>query len=192
MAGEEIASKYQTLIFLAGSASAEFFADIALSPFEAVKVREGRAWATAAVYTSVVLYILDVITVLHYMSKLMIVLQGAARCMMLCLSSVHGAFHEGVKTVRNRRYSPSLAMCSVASGHVISHVCWPQQHEQQLVLCSATRHSKSHSLLFHCRGCCWVAFLWLCRWQCRLALALPRAWQTVCQSWSSRKASARE
>ena len=37
MAGEELASKYQTLIFLAGSASAEFFADIALCPFEAVK-----------------------------------------------------------------------------------------------------------------------------------------------------------
>lgn len=39
MAGPEIAAKYQTLIFLAGSASAEFFADIALCPFEAVKVR---------------------------------------------------------------------------------------------------------------------------------------------------------
>eukprot|EP00775_Hariotina_reticulata_P006378 gene6378-6610_t len=38
MAGEELFNKYQTLIFLAGSASAEFFADIALSPFEAVKV----------------------------------------------------------------------------------------------------------------------------------------------------------
>jgi solute carrier family 25 phosphate transporter 3 len=41
MAGEELFNKYQTLIFLAGSASAEFFADIALSPFEAVKVRTG-------------------------------------------------------------------------------------------------------------------------------------------------------
>ena len=43
MAGEEAAKKYQNLIFLAGSASAEFFADIALCPFEAVKVggREG-------------------------------------------------------------------------------------------------------------------------------------------------------
>lgn len=41
MAGEEVAKKYQTLIFLAGSASAEFFADIALCPFEAVKVRRG-------------------------------------------------------------------------------------------------------------------------------------------------------
>jgi hypothetical protein len=29
---------YGTIVFLAGSASAEFFADIALSPFEAVKV----------------------------------------------------------------------------------------------------------------------------------------------------------
>jgi hypothetical protein len=41
MAGEELVAKYQTLIFLAGSASAEFFADMALSPFEAVKVRVG-------------------------------------------------------------------------------------------------------------------------------------------------------
>lgn len=39
MAGEEAAKKYQSLIFLAGSASAEFFADIALCPFEAVKVK---------------------------------------------------------------------------------------------------------------------------------------------------------
>lgn len=38
MAGEELVAKYQTIIFLAGSASAEFFADMALSPFEAVKV----------------------------------------------------------------------------------------------------------------------------------------------------------
>ena len=45
MAGEELVSKYQTLIFLAGSASAEFFADIALSPFEAVKVCVGAAAA---------------------------------------------------------------------------------------------------------------------------------------------------
>ena len=41
MAGEEAAKKYQNLIFLAGSASAEFFADIALCPFEAVKVWQG-------------------------------------------------------------------------------------------------------------------------------------------------------
>eukprot|EP00983_Pelagomonas_calceolata_P017359 544738-Pelagomonas_calceolata.AAC.2 len=39
MAGEEVAKKYQNAIFLAGSASAEFFADIALCPFEAVKVK---------------------------------------------------------------------------------------------------------------------------------------------------------
>ena len=39
MAGEEVAKKYQSMIYLAGSASAEFFADIALCPFEAVKVR---------------------------------------------------------------------------------------------------------------------------------------------------------
>lgn len=36
--GEENIRTYGTLVFLAGSASAEFFADIALSPFEAVKV----------------------------------------------------------------------------------------------------------------------------------------------------------
>jgi len=39
MAGPEAAAKYQTVIFLAGSASAEFFADIGLCPFEAVKVK---------------------------------------------------------------------------------------------------------------------------------------------------------
>ncbi|PWA55774.1 phosphate carrier protein [Artemisia annua] len=39
IAGPEYATKYKTLIFLAGSASAEFIADIALCPFEAVKVR---------------------------------------------------------------------------------------------------------------------------------------------------------
>lgn len=38
-AGEETFKKYQTLIFLGASASAEFFADIALCPFEAVKVK---------------------------------------------------------------------------------------------------------------------------------------------------------
>jgi solute carrier family 25 phosphate transporter 3 len=39
MAGEENAKKYQGAIWLAGSASAEFFADAALCPFEMVKVR---------------------------------------------------------------------------------------------------------------------------------------------------------
>ncbi|XP_050232815.1 mitochondrial phosphate carrier protein 3, mitochondrial-like [Mercurialis annua] len=39
MAGPENAAKYKTLIYLAGSASAEVIADIALCPFEAVKVR---------------------------------------------------------------------------------------------------------------------------------------------------------
>jgi len=39
LAGEENATKYKTSIYLAGSASAEFFADIGLCPFEAVKVR---------------------------------------------------------------------------------------------------------------------------------------------------------
>lgn len=38
LAGPENAARYQTVLFLAGSASAEFFADIALCPFEAVKV----------------------------------------------------------------------------------------------------------------------------------------------------------
>ncbi|KMT10906.1 hypothetical protein BVRB_5g113190 [Beta vulgaris subsp. vulgaris] len=37
--GPEYASKYKTLIYLAGSASAEVIADVALCPFEAVKVR---------------------------------------------------------------------------------------------------------------------------------------------------------
>jgi len=37
-AGAEAAAKYQTPLFLAASASAEFFADMALAPFEAVKV----------------------------------------------------------------------------------------------------------------------------------------------------------
>jgi len=39
MAGEENANKYKGLIWLAGSASAEFFADIALCPMEMVKVK---------------------------------------------------------------------------------------------------------------------------------------------------------
>ncbi|XLS98618.1 hypothetical protein HN51_041353 [Arachis hypogaea] len=39
LAGPEYATKYKTLIYLAGSASAEVIADIALCPFEAVKVR---------------------------------------------------------------------------------------------------------------------------------------------------------
>ena len=38
MVGPENAKKYQTLVFMAGSASAEFFADIGLCPWEAVKV----------------------------------------------------------------------------------------------------------------------------------------------------------
>lgn len=41
LAGEENAKAYKTLIFLAGSASAEFFADIGLCPFEAVKASSG-------------------------------------------------------------------------------------------------------------------------------------------------------
>ncbi|KAJ6672177.1 PHOSPHATE TRANSPORTER [Salix viminalis] len=39
MAGPENAAKYKTLIYLAGSASAELIADVALCPMEAVKVR---------------------------------------------------------------------------------------------------------------------------------------------------------
>ncbi|XP_077228640.1 mitochondrial phosphate carrier protein 3, mitochondrial-like [Tasmannia lanceolata] len=39
LAGPECATKYKTLIYLAGSASAELIADVALCPFEAVKVR---------------------------------------------------------------------------------------------------------------------------------------------------------
>mmetsp|Transcript_57681 Transcript_57681/g.141465 ORF Transcript_57681/g.141465 Transcript_57681/m.141465 type:complete len:335 (+) Transcript_57681:99-1103(+) len=39
MAGKEGAEKYKPLIWLAGSASAEFFADIALCPMEMVKVK---------------------------------------------------------------------------------------------------------------------------------------------------------
>ncbi|KAM3713214.1 hypothetical protein ACJW31_01G237500 [Castanea mollissima] len=39
LAGPENAAKYKTLIYLAGSASAEIIADVALCPFEAVKVR---------------------------------------------------------------------------------------------------------------------------------------------------------
>lgn len=37
--GEENAYLYRTSLYLAASASAEFFADIALSPFEAAKVK---------------------------------------------------------------------------------------------------------------------------------------------------------
>merc|ERR1712060_615184 len=39
LAGPENAKKYETIIYLAGSASAEFIADVALCPWEAVKVR---------------------------------------------------------------------------------------------------------------------------------------------------------
>jgi len=39
LAGPENAANYKTSLYLAASASAEFFADIALCPFEAVKVR---------------------------------------------------------------------------------------------------------------------------------------------------------
>lgn len=39
LAGEENAYKFRGMIYLAGSASAEFFADIALSPMEMVKVK---------------------------------------------------------------------------------------------------------------------------------------------------------
>jgi len=39
LAGEEVAKRYKTSLYLVASASAEFIADIALCPFEAVKVR---------------------------------------------------------------------------------------------------------------------------------------------------------
>ena len=39
LAGAETAYKYKTSLYLAASASAEFIADVALCPFEAVKVR---------------------------------------------------------------------------------------------------------------------------------------------------------
>ena len=39
LAGEEMAYRYKTWLYLAASASAEFIADVALCPFEAVKVR---------------------------------------------------------------------------------------------------------------------------------------------------------
>ncbi|KAI0342986.1 mitochondrial carrier protein [Trametopsis cervina] len=39
LAGEEVATKYKGAIWLAGSASAEFFADIALCPLEMTKVK---------------------------------------------------------------------------------------------------------------------------------------------------------
>jgi solute carrier family 25 phosphate transporter 3 len=39
LAGAENAYRYKTSLYLAASASAEFIADIALCPFEAVKVR---------------------------------------------------------------------------------------------------------------------------------------------------------
>jgi len=51
MAGQENAQKYRGLIWLAGSASAEFFADIALCPMEMVKVKiqtsPAGTWPTA-------------------------------------------------------------------------------------------------------------------------------------------------
>jgi hypothetical protein len=43
MAGPENYEKYQDFIYLAGSASAEFIADVALCPFEAVKARGAAA-----------------------------------------------------------------------------------------------------------------------------------------------------
>jgi len=39
MAGDENAKKYKDLLYLSASASAEFIADAALCPWEAVKVR---------------------------------------------------------------------------------------------------------------------------------------------------------
>ena len=39
LAGEEASAKYKGLIWCAGSASAEFFADVALCPLEMTKVK---------------------------------------------------------------------------------------------------------------------------------------------------------
>jgi hypothetical protein len=50
MVGAETAHKYQTFVYLAGSASAEFFADIGLCPFEAVKVRQDAACESIIYY----------------------------------------------------------------------------------------------------------------------------------------------
>jgi hypothetical protein len=47
MAGPENQEKYQDFIYLAGSASAEFIADVALCPFEAVKARGGSGGVRA-------------------------------------------------------------------------------------------------------------------------------------------------
>lgn len=44
LVGEENFQKNKTWVYLAGSASAEFFADIGLCPFEAVKVRNQTQW----------------------------------------------------------------------------------------------------------------------------------------------------
>lgn len=49
MVGPDNAEKYQTLVFLAGSASAEVIADVALAPFETIKV---RVWMGAGVSPS--------------------------------------------------------------------------------------------------------------------------------------------
>ena len=38
LAGEELSYEYRTTLYLISSASAEFFADIGLAPFEASKV----------------------------------------------------------------------------------------------------------------------------------------------------------
>ena len=45
MIGEENAYLYRTYLYLAASASAEFFADIALAPMEACKVSGILAWS---------------------------------------------------------------------------------------------------------------------------------------------------
>lgn len=58
MAGPENAAKYQTLLFLAGSASAEFFADIGLCPWEAVKVSHQPA-SGASIFVCVLYILVD-------------------------------------------------------------------------------------------------------------------------------------
>lgn len=53
IAGPEYATKYKTLIYLAGSASAEVIADIAFCPMEAVKVHARHNLALREVYQMV-------------------------------------------------------------------------------------------------------------------------------------------
>ena len=48
--GEENSYLYRTYLYLVASASAEFFADIALSPMESAKVNYWNRYATGGVF----------------------------------------------------------------------------------------------------------------------------------------------